>query len=132
MKNLTYIALGYLALALGVIGAFLPILPTTPFVLLAAYFFSKGSPKLYHWLINLPRFGPSIKEWNESGAISLKAKIICVISLTLVIGYLVFYRQYAIYLKVIITSVLGTVMIFVCTRPGQVESSKYDNKNFIL
>lgn len=65
---------GLVALALGILGIPLPILPTTPFVLLAAFCFSKGSPRLRHWLVTHRRFGPSIAAWEANGAIPRRAK----------------------------------------------------------
>ena len=74
MKRHLWIAAGAIALALGVIGIILPVLPTTPFVLLAAFCFGKGSDKLRLWLTTHPRFGPMIADWERHGAISKKAK----------------------------------------------------------
>ncbi len=71
-----YIFLGGLFLVIGVIGAFLPLLPTTPFLLLAGFFFSKGSDKFHQWLLNHKHFGPPIHDWNEHGIIRLKHKIL--------------------------------------------------------
>lgn len=62
------------SLALAVIGAFLPIMPTVPFVLLAAWAATKSSPRLSHWLENHPRMGPPIREWRQGGIVSRGAK----------------------------------------------------------
>ena len=66
---------GILALALGAIGVVLPLLPTVPFLLLAAACFAKSSDRLHHWLLNHRTFGPPIEAWRESGAISRRAKV---------------------------------------------------------
>ena len=73
-----YIATGSLFLALGVIGIFLPVLPTTPFLLLAAALFFKGSPRIYNWLLEHKYLGPYIRSFREERAIPLRAKIISV------------------------------------------------------
>lgn len=65
---------GWLCLALGTIGVFLPILPTTPFVLLAAYAFARSSPRFHSWLARHPTFGPMIEVWGKHGAIPRRAK----------------------------------------------------------
>lgn len=65
-----WITAGILALILGAIGVVLPVLPTTPFVLLAAFSFSKGSPRLHGWLSGHSVFGPIICDWEEHGAIA--------------------------------------------------------------
>lgn len=66
--------LGGIALLLGTIGIFLPVLPTTPFVLLGAFAFAKGSPKLRHWLATHSIFGPIIADWEARGAIATRYK----------------------------------------------------------
>ena len=71
---LLYRALGVLFLGLGLVGVFVPLLPTTVFVLAAAYCFARSSPSLYAWLLQHPRFGPYIKNWEERRAMPRTAK----------------------------------------------------------
>jgi len=77
MKYLLII-LGSICLALGVIGIFLPLLPTTPFLLLAAALYFRSSEKLYQWLIQQKHLGSYIRNFREYRAIPLRAKIISV------------------------------------------------------
>lgn len=70
--------LGVISLALGVLGAFLPLLPATPFVLLSAYLFARSSPKLNEWILNHRIFGKIIHDYRVEKAISLHAKIISI------------------------------------------------------
>lgn len=73
--------LGIISVALGVIGAFLPILPTTPFILLAAYLFAKSSPKLENWIMEHRIFGNIVRDFRNERSITLHAKIISISSL---------------------------------------------------
>jgi uncharacterized membrane protein YbaN (DUF454 family) len=69
-----WMAAGLLSVLLGFIGIFLPLLPTTPFILLAAFCFSNGSPRCERWLLEHPRFGPMTREWRAHRAVPLRAK----------------------------------------------------------
>ncbi len=83
MRSL-WLATGLLFLALGLVGVVLPVLPTTPFLLLAAGCFAKSSPRLHRWLLSHRTFGPPIRRWEEHGAISRGAKRLAVGSMATV------------------------------------------------
>lgn len=70
-----YISAGVLCLGLAVLGAILPLMPSTVFVILAAFFFGKSSPRLEAWLMDNKTFGPPLRLWREKGAIPRKGKI---------------------------------------------------------
>jgi uncharacterized membrane protein YbaN (DUF454 family) len=74
MIRAAYLCLAVLSLTLGVIGIFLPGLPTTVFILVAAWAAARSSPGFHRWLEQHPRFGPMIRNWRETGAVSLGAK----------------------------------------------------------
>ncbi len=116
-KKTIYISLGSIFLGLGLLGAFLPILPTTPFILLSAYFYSHGSPKLHKWLLNSPMFGPVIKNWEENGSISMRAKILATISITLLFTYSLLILDKPLLIKVLLVVVAISILIFIWTRP---------------
>ena len=73
-----YLFIGSLSLILGVIGIFLPILPTTPFLLLSAALFFRSSPRAYDWLLTHKYLGPYIRSFREDRMIPLRAKIISI------------------------------------------------------
>ena len=88
LKKSLLIALGWLCIVLGFIGAFLPVLPTTPFLILALSLFAKSSPRFHQMLLDNPWFGPSLQQWEESKTVTPKSKwraiilIICTFSLS--------------------------------------------------
>jgi uncharacterized protein len=86
MKKYLLIAAGFLSLGTGVVGIFLPILPTAPFLLLAAACFLKSSKSLYKWLIGHKIFGKYIENYIKYKAVSIKSKIFSIATLWIVIS----------------------------------------------
>ncbi len=91
-KPLSYlwVGLGSLSLALGVIGIFLPLLPTTPFLLVAAFCYARGSPRLHAWLLNHPRFGRPIRDWEEDRVIRLRVKVLVTVMMAVSMSFPLF------------------------------------------
>ena len=85
--RILFIVLGTVTLILGVVGIFVPLLPTTPFLLLTAFLYLKGSPKCYDWLLQQPVLGKYIRDFRENKIISLRVKIL---SLTLMWGTILY------------------------------------------
>ena len=114
--RLLWACVGIVFLAVGALGIVLPLLPTTPFLLLAAYCFARSSPKLHDWLLNHPSFGPLISNWDRYGSIDRRSKRIAmiVILLTLGITLAIGVPWWALAAQVLI---LAIVTIFILTRP---------------
>ena len=91
--RLFYLGLGWLFFGLGVVGAFLPVLPTTPFMILALWAFSNSSEKLRAWLYNHRVFGPPLQRWQEHRVISLRAKMASVGAMSVSFTYLAFFTN---------------------------------------
>jgi uncharacterized membrane protein YbaN (DUF454 family) len=91
MLRIVYIVAGTLSLGLGITGIFIPGLPTTPFLLLAAFFYAKSSERLHKWLINHRVFGPIISDFREGKGMTVRAKlwVIFLIWLTVLITALI-------------------------------------------
>ena len=116
-----YKALGFIFLGLGVIGVFLPLLPTTPFLLVSAACFARSSDKWHRWLLSNRMFGPIIKDWQERKCISFNTKVIAISMVVLFGGYSIIFLLTDLKLR-ILTAVLiaiGLGCIFrldVCRR----------------
>lgn len=113
-----YVTLGWLCLLLGFIGVFLPVLPTTPFVLLAAYFFSKGSKRMHAWLLSSKMFGPVIRDWERDGVIRPAAKALSLSMMALLFGYTLLFVQVSVMVKVIVSAIGLSTAAFIVTRPS--------------
>jgi len=109
IKKYLFIGLGSLFVFLGFIGIVIPGIPTTPFLLLSAWFFSKSSSFLENWLINHKLFGPLIRDWNEHKSISRKSKIVAVIIIIPTFTFSIYSS-----LNMIIDILLGITCISLC------------------
>ncbi|MEO5337503.1 MAG: YbaN family protein [Magnetospirillum sp. WYHS-4] len=90
-KRYLLIVLGWSFVVLGVVGAFLPVLPTTPFLLIALWAFARSSGRFHAWLYHHPQLGPPLQRWEQHGVIPLRVKFLSVgamaVSLVYVVGF---------------------------------------------
>ncbi|MCF7815583.1 MAG: YbaN family protein [Candidatus Pacebacteria bacterium] len=103
---------------IGVIGIFLPVLPTTPFLLLACFCYERGSPRFHQALLENRYFGPLIVEWKEFGSIPVRAKIIAVTMIVISIGWVV-YAAPILMVKVAMLVIGTSVSVYILTRPSR-------------
>lgn len=113
-----YLAAGLLFVVLGFIGAFLPVLPTTPFMILAAACFARSSRRLESWLLRHPRFGPTLRDWRQRGAIPRKAKMMSLAGTSL--GFLLFWfgSHPGPLLATAVAALMLVGLVYVFTRPS--------------
>lgn len=126
--RILYVFCGLTCLVVGVIGAFLPILPTTPLVLLAAFFFSRGSPWLHRKLLNNRFMGGMIRDWQHHGAIGRRAKVSATGLMSLAFAYTAIYVTVPVLVKVLVGVVCLSVLVFIWTRPSRPKKSEAESQ----
>lgn len=111
---------GLTCLGLGLLGAVLPLLPTTVFLLVAAFCFARSSPALHDWLITHPMFGPPITAWQTQGAISRRAKraALLVMVFALVLSWALGAPGNVLMAQI---AVMVAVLAFLLTRPEPLD-----------
>lgn len=113
-----WLALGLLFTAAGLIGVVLPLLPTTPFLILAAACFARSSPRLEARILNDPRFGPLVREWRVRGAIPPRAKLLAIGGMAG--GYAVFLltARPDTPLALLVAALMALVALWLLSRPS--------------
>ena len=108
-----YIGIGTFSLGIGIIGIVVPLLPTTPFLLLSAACYAKGSERMYHWFINIKWIGNVIKNYHEGKGISIKGKIISIIFLwtTIAVSMMLMWPNILVQLVLLIIAISVTYHI---------------------
>lgn len=114
MKRVIFISIGFISLFLGVLGMFLPVLPTTPFLLLTAFLFSRSSDLFFKKLISHPKLGPYILDFQLHKSIPLRTKIISISTLWVTILFSVFYAlQGKFFLQILLLAIAIGVTIHI-------------------
>jgi uncharacterized membrane protein YbaN (DUF454 family) len=116
--RLLYILLGLIAVALAVAGVVLPLLPTTPFLLVAAWAFAKSSPRLERWLVTHPRLGPPIDAWRERGAIGTRVKVVSLSTMAASLIYITLFSGFPLVAKAASAALLAACATFIASRPS--------------
>lgn len=112
-----WLVLGLICVGLGIIGAFLPLMPTTIFIILAAGCFARSSPRLESWLLEHPRFGRTLKAWRTHRAVPRRAKIAACTGMAAGYGLFTFLARPDLWLGASVAVVLIICALFLVTRP---------------
>lgn len=112
-----WLVTGLLSTACGIAGVVLPLVPTTPFLLLAAFAFARSSPRLHDWLIAHPRLGPPIVRWRTHRAISPRAKGLAMLAMLAALGISA-WAGFAVSILALQAAVMVGVAAFILTRPS--------------
>ena len=124
MKRTILISLGWLCVGLGFVGVFVPGIPTTIFLIIALWAFTKSSEKLRHWLLNHKRFGPILNNWQEHKVVPRRAKILMVVLMSLAV-ILFYYSSQSLILTIGLIIILVSVAIYVISLPSKIPGNLY-------
>ena len=116
MTRLLALVLAYFFLALAILGIFLPILPTVPFLLLTTWFAARGSDHLHRWLYEHPHLGKLLIDWEQQGAVSSSSKIIAILML-IISWFIIYFRLNNLWWLVGVTVLFISIALYLVTRP---------------
>jgi hypothetical protein len=117
-KRTLYFALGWIMVALGFIGALLPVMPTTIFLILAVWCFSRSSPRFEKWLLEHPVFGPTLMQWREHGAVPVRIKWIACGGMALGYGTFLYFAPPSLVLDGSVALIFIASGVYVLSRPS--------------
>lgn len=118
LRRSLFFGLGVCCLLLAVAGVVLPLLPTTPFVLLSAFFFSRSSSRMHRLLLNHRLFGPLIRGWEQYGMIPLKVKYLASGMMLVMGSYPLFFKQLPLWVDLSVVLVLFIALLYIWSRPS--------------
>jgi len=115
--------LGVLCLALGVIGAFLPVMPTTIFLLMALWCFSRSSARMQRWLYDHPALGRRLRDWHRHRVIPTPAKVLALISMAASLGITALLFAPDPLTPILVAALLLPAALFILSRPSRVPDT---------
>tara|TARA_R110002094_G_scaffold90759_1_gene93234 strand:+ start:851 stop:1285 length:435 start_codon:yes stop_codon:yes gene_type:complete len=121
-RNAVLIVLGWGFVALGVVGVVLPVLPTTPFMLIALWCFARSSKRFHDWLYHHRLFGPPLRKWDRYGVIPVSAKVFACTAMSASLIYIIFFRDLPVYLVALTAAVMAYGAWFILTKPSHVPT----------
>jgi len=124
-----YFLLGWSFFGLGAVGTVVPGLPTTPFMLLALWAFSKSSKRFHDWLYAHRLFGPPLNQWHTHRVIPVKAKVFSVVTMIASFTYLAFFTELNTLVKVIVALVMLYGAVFILSQSSRVPEPSKDQSN---
>lgn len=128
IKKIFYLVVGTISLITGIIGIFLPLLPTTCFLLLTAVCYERGSDKFHDWLLKHPHFGPPILDWQKNKVIRLKYKFMATIMIAISSYFVYPNPKIPSYAIISYTIIIVSVLVFIWTRKSYATLVSQDSK----
>jgi len=125
--RVVYFSLGWVFFILGLIGVLLPVMPTTPFMLLALWGFARSSDKFHNWLYTHRFFGPPLQQWNEHRVIPLIAKVMSVSFMSISFVMMMFFSPLVMWLKLSVAALMLYGAWFILSKPSKPPASPENN-----
>jgi len=125
--RIVYFSLGWVFFTLGLIGVLLPVIPTTPFMLLALWGFARSSDKFHNWLYTHRFFGPTLQQWNKHRVIPLIAKIMSISFMSISFVMMMFFSSLIIWLKLSVAVLMLYAAWFILSKPSKPPEKALDN-----
>jgi uncharacterized membrane protein YbaN (DUF454 family) len=117
--RVVFLVLGTLFVVLGVVGIVVPVLPTTPFLLLAAACYARGSQRCYDWLLANPTFGPLIREWRQHRAIPWRTKIYAIALMSATLAASIVFFVEPVWLKGLLAAMGVALALWLASVPSR-------------
>ena len=122
-KRTLFLGLGWTFFALGLVGAFLPVMPTTVFMILALWCFANSSGRLHTWLYEHPRFGPSLQQWNQHRVIPVHAKIAALGGMFISFVYVTVFSGVPAMAMFAALAVIAIGAVYVLSKPSEAPTA---------
>jgi uncharacterized protein len=119
VRRYFFLGLGWLCLGLGSLGIVMPILPTTPFLLVAVWAFSRSSPELADKIRNHKTAGPFVRAWQDHGVIPPLGKILAVVMMSVMGGYLMLFSAAPLWAGTLACAAMVAIAVYVVSRPSR-------------
>ncbi len=113
-------ALGWCCVGVGMLGLLLPVIPTTPFLLVAAWAFARSSQRFHDWLLNHRWLGPPVRAWCQHGVVPTTAKAMALTTMAASLGYVTFFLAESWVLPLVAGTPMALTAVWLVTRPGRV------------
>lgn len=122
LRRWLYVALGLCFVALGTLGAFLPLLPTTPFLLLASYFFVRSSPRLNRWLLRSPILGRYLHDWQRHRGVRPHVKVVALTMIALAVVVSALTLSVHLIIVLVVLAAIGAIVVLRLPTVHEVET----------